>query len=94
MMKANFDNMRRTATAHMNALQEAVKKSFDYLDDHGEENALQVEIAEAFNDLAYSMDMLNCIYDDNIEDDANDLSDELEIKRIEFDDEEEDEDDE
>lgn len=90
-MKANFDNMRRTATAQMNALQQRVSESFGYMDNYGEESALKVEIAEAFNDLAYSVDMLNCIYDDDIEDDANDLSEELEIKRIEFEEDEDEE---
>lgn len=92
-MKANFDNMRRTATAQMNALQQRVSESFGYMDNYGEESALKVEIAEAFNNLAYSMDIFNCIYDDDIEDDANDLSDELEIKRIDFDIEEDENDD-
>ncbi len=86
-MKANFDNMRRTATAQMNVLQQVLNVQILSMANYGEESARQVEIAEAFNDLAYSVDMLNCIYDDDIEDDANDLSEELEIKRLEFEEE-------
>lgn len=91
-MKANFDNIRRTATAQMNVLQQVLNVQILSMANYGEESARQVEIAEAFNDLAYSVDMLNCLYDDDVEDDVNDLSEELEIKRIEFDEEEEDED--
>ncbi len=92
-MKANFDNMRIFTTGSMNALGEvlqdeilAVSDSY-YIDDD-----LKQKIVNAFNHAAQRVNALNCLYDDNIKDDVNDLSDDIEVELLKLEDKEEDDD--
>lgn len=77
-MKANFDGMRRNATSNMNKLYLVLKEVLSDIDN----DCLENEIIEAFNDSAESVDVMNCLYDPNVEDDMNDLSDILSINRF------------
>lgn len=93
-MKANFDNMRKAATASMNELGKVLKEEIlivtcsYYLD-----AVLKEKIVIAFNEAACQIDLLNCLYDDNVEDDLNDLSDVIDVERLDIEDDEENTDD-
>lgn len=94
-MKANFDNMRRQATASMNELGQVLKEEILIVtDSYYIDDELKQKIITAFNQVAEQVDLLNCLYDDAVEDDSNDLSDVIEVERLELEDAEEDEDDE
>lgn len=94
-MKANFDNMRRQATASMNELGQVLKEEILIVtDSYYIDDELKQKIITAFNQAAEQVDLLNCLYDDAVEDDVNDLSDVIEVERLELDDAEEDGDDE
>ena len=73
-MKVNFNGMRKAATSDMNrlhsVLDELLSKHSDTLFSYERE-----EIIEAYNQAAQSVDMFNCLYDDNVEGDMDDLSD-------------------
>lgn len=90
-MEANFDNMRRQATASMNELQRVLKEKILTMDNYHVDSELKAEIISAFNQAAYQVDSLNLLYDDAVEDDMNDLSNVIEIELLEIEDEEEDE---
>lgn len=79
-MEANFDGMRRNATANMNELHTVLKELIDC--GWVRDEFIEVKIIEAFNDAAQSVDVMNCLYDPNVEDDMNDLSDVLSIDRL------------
>lgn len=94
-MKANFDNMRRQTTASMNELGQVLKEEILIVtDSYYIDDELKQKIITAFNQAAKQVDLLNCLYDDAVEDDVNDLSDVIEVERLELEDAEEDEDDE
>jgi|LGOV01.1.fsa_nt_gb hypothetical protein len=81
-MKASFDGMRRNATNNMNSLYDILQtvvsdESYQRIDED-----LKDEIIRKFNDSAMSIDIFNCLFDDSVEDDMNDLSDALSINRI------------
>lgn len=82
-MNVNFDGMRKNATSRMNdvayefqQLVEMAKdgKYFDLKDFD--------ELVESFNNAAGSVDIFNCLYDDNIENDMNDLSEDISINLV------------
>ena len=83
-MKANFNGMRKAATSDMNrlhsVLDELLSKHSDTLFSDERE-----AIIEVYNQVAQSVDMFNCLYDDNVEGDMDDLSD-LNINRLVSDD--------
>lgn len=94
-MKTNFDNMRRQATASMNELGQVLKEEILIVtDSYYIDDELKQKIITAFNQAAEQVDLLNCLYDDAVEDDSNDLSDVIEVERLELEDAAEDEDDE
>ena len=70
-MKASFNGMRKNATANMNKLHSVLKEVLSDMDNDSLEN----EIIEAFNNSAQSVDVMNCLYDPNVKDDMDDLSD-------------------
>lgn len=82
-MNVNFDGMRKNATSRMNdvsyEIQQLIKKAEDgaYFDLEDFE-----ELAESFNNAAGSVDVFNCLYDENIDNDMNDLSDCISIDLI------------
>lgn len=86
-MKANFDGMRRNATARMNDLGYEIKELLEMAKD-GKYFELEdfEDLVNSFNSSAGAVDVLNCLYDDSIEDDMNDLSDVLNIDLIELED--------
>ena len=84
-MKANFDGMRRNATSRMNDLGQEIKELLEMAKD-GKYFELEdfEDLVNSFNNSAGAVDVLNCLYDDSIEDDMNDLSDVLNIDLIEL----------
>lgn len=86
-MKACFDEMRRNATGKMNDLGQEIKELLEMAKDGKYFEIEDFEnLVDSFNKSAGSVDVLNCLYDDNVEDDMNDLSDEIEIQLIEIED--------
>ena len=86
-MKANFDGMRRNATNRMNDLGEEIKELLEMAKDGKYFEIEDFEnLINYFNSSAGAVDVLNCLYDDSIEDDMNDLSDVLNIDLIELED--------
>lgn len=82
-MKANFDGMRKNATRRMNDLGSEIKKLLEMAKDGKYFEIEDFEnLINSFNNSAGAVDVLNCLYDDNIEDDMNDLSDELRINLL------------
>ena len=80
-MKVNFDGMRRNATNSMNALYDTIntilqENTYQHIDED-----LKKELIEKFNESAMSVDFFNCVFDPDVEDDMNDLS-ELSICRL------------
>ena len=77
-MKVNFDNIRRKTTNEFNNLG-------DYIENHMNEYGYYTEKAEkvvaAYNNLRNMIIALNCLHDDEVADDVNDLAD-LNVKRI------------
>jgi len=84
-MKASFNGMRKNATANMNKLHSVLKEVLSDMDNDSLEN----EIIEAFNNSAQSVDVMNCLYDPNVKDDMDDLSDFISVNRLIFSDEKE-----
>lgn len=81
-MDTSFDGMRRNATARMNTLQKQIQLLLD--DKYSNVDDDQKEaLIEAYNDAAAAVDIMNCLYDDDVEDDINDLGDELSIASLE-----------
>ncbi len=91
-MKACFDGMRRNATGRMNDLGQEIKELLEMAKDSKYFEIEDFEnLVDSFNSSAGAVDVLNCLYDDNIEDDMNDLSELIDISLIEFEDFKEDE---
>lgn len=80
-MKANFNGMRRTATKDMNDLHGILGKILAKYEDTLL-NRERDELIAAYNSAAQSVAMFNCLYDDSVDGDMNDLSD-LDIARLE-----------
>ena len=81
-MEANFDGMRRNATANMNELGKFLEEEILIMDNYYIDDELKEKLVKAFNDAAQSVDVMNCLYDDAVVDDMNDLSEVLEIKLL------------
>lgn len=74
-MNVSFDGMRKNATRSMDELCSVLKevialKSYEEVDDN-----MKQRIIEAFNDSAMRVDFFNCMFDDTVDGDMNDLSD-------------------
>ena len=83
-MEANFDGMRRIATSNMNELGKFLEEEILIMDNYYIDDELKEKLVKAFNDAAQSVDVMNCLYDDAVVDDMNDLSEVLEIKLLEL----------
>ena len=83
-MGANFDGMRRNATANMNKLGKFLEEEILIMDNYDIDDEIKEKLVKAFNDAAQSVDVMNCLYDDAVVDDMNDLSEVLEIKLLEL----------
>lgn len=78
-MKISFDGMRITATASMNALHETI---FEIIEDDDICSGIKEDLIKRFNDAAMDVNFFNCLYDNEVEDDFNEMDD-LSIKRFE-----------
>ena len=65
-MKANFDGMRKCATANMNELHGVLQEVIGLASLESLEDDLKERIIEAFNNSAHSIDVMNCLYEDNL----------------------------
>lgn len=77
-MKVSFDGLRKNATRSMNKLYDVLEdilKNEDICEDN------KFQIIEKFNEAAMFVDSFNCIFDPDVEDDINDLSN-LSIDRL------------
>lgn len=77
-MNVSFDGMRKNATRSMNQLHDVLKEileEYDLYEHHAD------GLIEVFNNAAQNVDMFNCLYDDEVQGDVNDLSD-LSISRL------------
>ena len=83
-MEANFAGMRRNATANMNELGKFLEEEILIMDNYYIDDEIKEKLVKAFNDAAQSVDVMNCLYDDAVVDDMNDLSEVLEIKLLEL----------
>lgn len=84
-MKANFDGMRRNATNRMNNLGQEIKELLKMAQDGKYFELDDFEsLVNSFNNSAGAVDVFNCLYDDSVEDDMNDLTDILNIDLIEL----------
>lgn len=83
-MEANFDGMRRIATSNMNKLGKFLEEEILIMDNYYIDDEIKEKLVKAFNDAAQSVDVMNCLYDDAVVDDMNDLSEVLEIKLLEL----------
>lgn len=83
-MEANFDGMRRIATSNMNELGKFLEEEILIMDNYDIDDTIKEKLVKAFNDAAQSVDVMNCLYDDAVVDDMNDLSEVLEIKLLEL----------
>ena len=80
-MNASFDGMRRKSTADMNYLHVVLQRIILVSDIGDYELEL---LKESYNSAAQSVDMMNCLHDDSVDGDMNDLS-HLGISRFEQD---------
>lgn len=78
-MKVSMDGLRRNATRSVNDLHRVLE---DIINSGDLDCDQQEELINGFNEVSRSVGILNCVYDPDIEDDMNDLSD-LEIKYLE-----------
>ena len=84
-MKVSFDGMRRNATSRMNDLGSEIRELLEMVKDGKYFEIEDFEnLIDSFNCSAGAVDVLNCLYDDNIQDDMNDLSDLINIDLIEL----------
>lgn len=73
--------MRRNATGRMNDLGQEIKELLEMAKDSKYFEIEDFEnLVDSFNSSAGAVDALNCLYDDNIEDDMNDLSELIEFE--------------
>lgn len=82
-MQANFDGMRRNATNGMNNLHDVLSEVLKLDSYDGICDDLKERLIETYNNAAQSVDVMNCLYDPNVEGDMNDLSDALSVDRLE-----------
>lgn len=80
-MKVNIDGLRRNATGSMNNLSDVIESICEEMSSYKFD-----ELKEAFDNAACGVDMFNCVYDNSIEN-FTDLSEKLNIRRLETDNE-------
>ena len=72
-MKTSFDGMRKNATRSMNFLGDILHEMLKRYSDNIAKDDIQ-ELLERYNSAAQAVDVMNCLYDDSVADDVNDLS--------------------
>lgn len=77
-MKVSFDGMRTNATHSMNRLHDTIKEIIDNDDLFDNEKR---ELIDNFNNAAMAVDIFNCLYDDDVDGDMNNME-ELSIERL------------
>ena len=82
-MKVSFDGMRINATRNMNKLWDVINTTLIENAHQQIDDDLRDELVRSFNNAAMSVDMFNCVFDNDCEDDINDLSESLMIKILE-----------
>ena len=78
-MNVNFDGLRKNATRSMNTLHTTLQKIINEYDMYEKDRE---DLIKEFNEAAMFVDSMNCLYDDNVDGDINNLSD-LSILRLE-----------
>ena len=78
-MNVSFDGLRRNATNSMNTLHTTLQKIINEYDMYEKDRE---DLIKEFNEAAMFVDSMNCLYDDNVDGDINNLSD-LSILRLE-----------
>jgi hypothetical protein len=79
-MKVSFDGMRKNATNSMNSLHSIIE---DIIFKSDLDENYKEDLILRFNTAAMLIDSFNCLFDPQIENDFNDLTDILNIKRLE-----------
>lgn len=72
-MKASFDGMRKNATKEMNRLGNMLHYVLATYGDEIAKSDIE-ELTTRYNSAAQAVDVMNCLHDDSVEDDVNDLS--------------------
>ena len=78
-MNVSFDGLRTNATRSMNRLYDAIK---DVIDNEDISIDNKIDLIDTFNESAMFVDTFNCLYDDTVEDDMNNMKN-LSIDRLE-----------
>lgn len=78
-MEVSFDGLRKNATRSMNDLHTTLQRIINEYDMYERDRE---DLIKEFNQAAMFVDTFNCLYDDSVEGDMNDLSD-LSISRLE-----------
>jgi len=81
-MRANFDNIRRRTTRDFNNFGKVLENFLEQYNWEILSNGKE-EIITSYNELRNAIVSLNCLYDDSINNDMSDLSEELDVARIE-----------
>ena len=81
-MNVSFDGLRRNTTNAMNRLYDVLNTVLDEDTHQKIDTDLKEEIIKKFNQAAMFVDTFNCLYDDSVEGDMNNLS-HLSISRLE-----------
>ena len=82
-MKVSFNGLRKNATRSMNTLHGKVDNILKaYGDDIYDSD--KEELVEIFNQAAMFVDSFNCLFDAEVEGDMDDLSDEIQVHRLEL----------
>lgn len=80
-MNVSFDGLRTNATRSMNVLHDEVKKIL-HVDSYDDISDIQKsDLIKSFNEAAMFVDTFNCLYDDDVEDDMNNMEN-LSIDRL------------
>jgi hypothetical protein len=71
-MNVSFDGLRTNATQSMNRLYDEIKGILETYEDDIIESDRE-DLMEKFNDSAMLVDTFNCLYDDDVEGDLNNM---------------------
>lgn len=80
-MNVSFDGLRKNATRSMNNLHSEIENILKNVDCYQFDKSYKEDLIKSFNEAAMFVDTFNCLYDDDIDGDFNNLSD-LSINRI------------
>ncbi len=80
-MNVSFDGLRTNATRSMNRLHDTIEEIVKAGDYHTLSIDEKNELIEKFNESAMLVDSFNCLYDDDVEGDLNNME-ELSVDRL------------